>query len=228
MIRLFLAPLFVLGFVVSSSGQAYPAGKQSTTLWTLNADTGSDAGLGFKLPHLALGVSFERPIGKRFELLGGVSYSPDRKYITNDGNSFSMSATSLFWINGRFAVSGTLYQSFLWTSQFNKRAWAPAPGIVIRDNFGAPGRLYIDYVLPTGCQWGASCPIQSNRLQGPEFEWEHLLWPRFALGFHLGFYRVLNQANPLDRAAGRTGEWTGDSYLVMRYEFHSRDLESPY
>ena len=64
------AALLVLAFTGSLGAQAVPAGKGSPTRLLLDLESGSEAGLGFKLPHLAFGISFERPVGRHFELQG--------------------------------------------------------------------------------------------------------------------------------------------------------------
>lgn len=221
--------LLVLVFAASSGAQALTSGKASTTRWLLEAETGSDAGLGFKMPHLAFGTFFERSMGTHIELQGRISFSPDRTYITNDGTTLILKGTGLLWITPRFAVTGGLTKSNLWTSQFNKVSWAPSAGIAIREHvMDMPGRLYVSYVFPTGCQWGANCPIQSSRMLGSQVYWEQRIFPHFRLGYQFGFYRVLNQGNPLQPSAGRTGEVTGDVHVVVRYEFPRGSMDNAY
>ena len=221
--------LVVCLFAGSSGAQALPAGRESTTRWLLDAETGSDAGLGFKLPHLAFGTSIERTVGTRTEVQVGVSFSPDKKYVTNDGTSLQMKSMGLFWVTPRFAITGGLTRSNLWTSQFNKQALLPSVGIAVREHIeDLPGRVYISYLFPTGCQWGASCPIQSNRAMGPAVYWEQRVQQHFRLGLHMGYYRILNQGNPLQPSAGRTGGWQGDVHVVVRYELPGGALGKAY
>jgi hypothetical protein len=221
--------LWVLAFAGSSVAQTVPTGKLPATRLLLDTETGSDAGLGYKMPHLAFGFSFEKPVGKHIELQGLTSFSPDKKYITNDGLSLVMKSTGLYWITHSFAVTGSIRRSNLWTSQFNKSSWGPAPGIAAREySFGYPGRLYVDYLLPTGCQWGINCRIQSNRTQGPEVYWEKRIASHFRLGFAFGFYHILNQSNELLPNIPRTGQWTGDTHVVMRFEFPRGSLDNLY
>ncbi len=213
----------------TSYTQTSPTGNKLGTRWLLDSETGSDAGLGFKEPHVALGISFERPIGLRFELQGNLHYSPDKKSITNDGNSLRVQGVGIIWINGRFGISGDLRHSDLWTSQFNKSAFGPAAGVVFRERFqGMPGRLYVDYVIPTGCEWGLDCPMQSSRAKGPEVYWEHRLSPYIRLGLHMGVYHLLNQSNNLRPDIPRTGEWSGNTHVVVRFEFPRGSLEGYY
>jgi hypothetical protein len=235
--RITRAVLLVLISASSSRAQAFPAGRMpslpsgkiSATGWLFDSETGSESGLGFKMPHLAFGPSFEHRVGRHFEVQGRASYSPDKKYITNDGNSFKSKATGLYWITDSLALTGSVRQSNLWTSQFDKHSWAPSAGIGIREMIaGYPGRIYLEYVFPTGCQWGTSCPIQSNRTQGAEVYWEERILPHLRLGFQLGVYHILNQGNPLLPAIPRTGQVTGDSLVILRYEFHSGSLDYRY
>lgn len=206
MTRFLRVMLLMSAISLPAGAQALPAGKLPQTRWLFDFETGGDSGLGYKLPHIAAGTALERSVGKRLEFQGRLSYSPDKKYITNDGNSINMSTGVLFWVTDRLALYGDIGKSYLWTSQFNKSATFPSVGVVFRDHLGGvPGRLYISYFLPTGCQWGANCPIQSSRLQGPETYWEHRLWPRFRLGFSIGVYHILNQSNQMEPNIPRKG-----------------------
>lgn len=222
---LLLAPILV----ASVSAGTLPAAKCCGPRWLIDVESGTDSGLGYKLPHLAFGISTERPFGHTFELQAGLLYSPDRKYVTNDGNSLNARVKGIYWISPRMGLTGALRHSNLWTSQFNKAGWGVSAGIAIRDRFGGfPGRVYIDYLFPFGCQWGPNCPIQSNRIQGPEIYWENRLYPHIRFGAKLGFYHVLNQSNNLRPDIPRTGEWTGDAHVVIRYEFSRGSLDIYY
>jgi len=221
--------LLVFLSAASSGAQALPAGRESATRWLLDAETGTDAALGYKVPHVGFGSSIEQSLGTRIELDGGLSFSPDKKIITNDGSSLLIKSSGRFWITQRFAITGGLERSNLWTSQFSKAAWLPSVGIAIRESsLGMPGRLYFSYLFPTGCQWGAGCPIQSNREMGPVGYWEKRTYSHFRVGFQIGYYRILNQGNPLQPSIGRTGEWSGDVHVVTRYEFHGSSLDNAY
>lgn len=219
----------ILMFVPACDGQTQPTASRAEIRWLLDFETGSDSGLGYRFPHVAIGLSLERPVGKHFELQSRVSYSPDKKYATGDGNSLVMNWTGLVWATHRLGITGRLDHSNLWTSQFDKKSLAPSMGIVIRDDYyGFPGRLYLDYLFPTGCQWGENCRIQSNRLLGPEVYWEYRLWSHFRLGAKIGVYRVLEQSNQLRPDIPRTGVWSGDSHLLMRYEIAPGELNQLY
>lgn len=221
--------LLVLVVAGSSRAQALSTGKAPAMTWMLDAEAGSGPGVGVTMPHLAFGTSFERPIGTRVELRGGASFAPDWKYITNDGSTLNLKSEGLLWVTRRLAVTGGLEISNLWASQSKERVWAPTAGIGIRDHsFGIPGRLYLAYLFPTGCQWGANCPIQSSRLLGGQVYLEKRVLTHLRLGYQFGFYRILNQGNPLDPAAGRTGEITGDMHVVIRFEFPGGSVNREY
>jgi hypothetical protein len=191
MFRLARAALLVLVFGGWLGAQTLPLDSSRATHWMLDTESGSNSGLGYKLPHLAVGFGVERSTARHFELQGRVSYSPDRKYITNDGNSLDFKGSGLFWMTPKLALIGSLRRWNLWTSQFDKSGWEPSAGIAIREyGLDYPGRIYLEYLLPTGCQWGASCPIQSNRKQGVEFYWETRIASHVRLGLQFGFYHL--------------------------------------
>jgi hypothetical protein len=216
----------MLTFVVSSSSQT-PTGITPSTRWLLDSQVGTDP--GYSLPSLAAGVSIERPITEHIELQGGVSFSPTKTLSTNDGNHFDMYGEGLFWVTQRFAAAASLSRGYLWTSHYDLQGWSPSIGLAIREeSLGAPGRLYLSYLIPTGCQWGPSCPIQSSRETGAKIYWEHRMSSHWRFGFEFGIYHVLNQGNPLDPAAGRTGQLTGDAHIVSRFEFPRGGLEELY
>jgi hypothetical protein len=227
--RLAIVTVFVLASAVPSPAQDSQASRDSATRWIVDFESGSDSGFGFKLPHLAIGGTVERPVGKRLEIQAELSYSPDKKYITNDGNSIRMATTLIVWASQKVGISAEVGEDYLWTSQFNENDLAPAFGFVVRDYFeGAPGRLYLSYLVPTGCQWGPTCPIQSKRMQGVQGSWEHRLFPHFRLGFSMGVCRFLNQSNQLEPSVPRTQVWAGDVHLLMRFEFPPGSMEQTY
>ena len=227
MYRFLGAWLLVLIFVESSYSQTIPTGKAPDTQWLLDSQAGSDP--GFKVPSFALGVSLEHEITTRIELQGGASYSPTKTSTTNDGHDLTINAGVVFWITRRFAPTASLISTRLWTSQFNSLAWSPLIGFAIREHtLGSPGRLYLSYLIPTGCQWGASCPIQSSRETGPKIFWEHRMLAHWRVGFEFGVYRVLDQGNPLDPAAGRTSQMTGDAHIISRFEFPGGGIDEDY
>jgi hypothetical protein len=226
MFRILGAWLLGFMFVASSYSQTLPGGVPPTR-WLLDSQVGSDP--GYRVPSFAIGVSVERPITNLIEVQGAGSFSPTKTLSTNDGHHFDVSGEGLFWITERFAATASLSRGYLWTSQYNLQGWSPSIGIAIREQFlGAPGRLYLSYLIPTGCQWGAGCPIQSSRETGARINWEHRVASHWRFGFEFGIYHVLNQGNPLDPAAGRTGQITGDAHIVSRIEFPGGTLDEPY
>jgi hypothetical protein len=219
LIGLMLGPLCVIAQIPPA-----PAGRMPGNLWMVDSSIGTDAGLGYKLPSLRYGISLERPITSRIELQVSTTYSPDHKFITNDGNSFLASAQSLFWINHRVAAVGGMHFSRLWTSQFNKSAFFPLVGIAIRDRWMGelPGRMYITYEFPTGCVWataGNPCLLQSNRLQGVNFDQEFRVWPHLRVALLYGFYNFCDQGNPFAPNVPRSCHYTVTSALQFRFEF---------
>ncbi len=162
----------------------------------IDTQIGNQTQLGFKLPDLGVGFAIEKPIGTHVELQTSADYSSDKKYITNDGNSFVWGVKGIWFPRWRVGISSEIRQSHLWTSQFNKSGWIPAAGVMIRDNLlGLPGRFSADYVIPTGCVWATECTlpsdgIQSNRTQGPEFYQEFraisLVQIHCSCGWHTG------------------------------------------
>jgi hypothetical protein len=186
-----------------------------------DTEIGTQTSLGYKLPSTAFGPSLEIPVAKRMEFQVSSDYSPDRKAITNDGNSLKLSGSAIGFANHQIGFMATIERNWLWTSQFDKSAWLPSAGVVIRSD-GA-GRLYLTYVFPTGCVWATPsnpCKIQSNRLQGIELRQDvrsasHARW-----GFKIGFYRFCDQGNPNDPQAGRKCHFAETALATLRFEFH--------
>jgi hypothetical protein len=174
-----------------------------------------------------------QPSGKlsRWEAQGEAKWSPDRKYITNDGNEAVIDATGLFWVIPRLALSGQVRYNWLWTSQFDKQGWAPSAGFVARDRFlGYPGRFYLDYLFATGCQWATAsnpCVIQSNRTHGIEFFQEVRQFRHWRVGIRGAWYSFANQGNP-QQPMRRVWNNTGTVYAVIRYEFRGGSVDESY
>jgi hypothetical protein len=172
----------------------------------IGADFGMDNLLGYKFPTTSLNTGLEIPIGYRFELGAFSDYSIARKVVTGDGRSAHVGGSVIAWTNNRVGLFGSVEQSWLWTSQFDKTSLFPSAGIVFRGPTLGPGRIYLSYLIPTGCVWATNsnpCKIQSNRLQGFEFSHERQFSPR--LRWRLGFsvFRFCDQANPYQPQTGR-------------------------
>ena len=218
----------ILALAVLSVLSALPAKAQETFADTrprliLGAEAGSQTSLGYKLPSAGFGTTAEVPVSKRFEFQSTETYSPDRKFITNDGQSLKFNGSAIGFINDRMGVSAGLEHNWLWTSQFNKRSWLPSAGIVLRNDYFGPGRLYVSYVFPTGCVWATPtnpCRIQSNRLQGIELRQEVRSGSRMRWGFKGGFYRFCDEGNPNDPQAGRNCHLALTALATLGFEFH--------
>lgn len=188
----------------------------------VDTDIGNRADLGFMLPASDFGISFEFPLWRRFELQGYATYSPDRKGITHDGTSINVGQQELLWVTHSFGLTAECDWHSLWTSQFTKRGWHPLAGVVFRDHLQAPGRLYVNLSIPTGCVWakpGAPCPLQSNRLIGPTITQEWQLYPHLRFTLQGGFYHFCDQSNPNEPSIPRTCQWAGTEMLGVRFEF---------
>jgi hypothetical protein len=215
-LRIALTGIACLFYSLQVSSQAL-ADRRPRLL--LDTEIGSETSLGYKLPSTAFGPSLEIPVAKRIEFQVSSAYSPDRKAITNDGNSLKLSGSAISFTNHLVGLIATIERNWLWTSQFDKSAWLPSAGVVIRDE----GRLYLTYLLPTGCVWATPsnpCRIQSNRLQGIELKQDvrsasHARW-----GFKIGFYRFCDQGNPNDPPAGRKCHFAATTLVTLRFEFH--------
>jgi hypothetical protein len=160
---------------------------------------GVDNQLGYKFPTLTLTTGIERPFAHRFEAQADANFSGTRKFITGDGHSTNIGASLIFWAKKGIGLIGSGDRSWLWTSQFNKTNFFPSAGIVLRGLSLGPGRIYITYMMPTGCVRATStspCAIQSNRLQGVAFREEDQVRSRVRLGFGFSVLRSCDQGNP--------------------------------
>jgi hypothetical protein len=174
-------------------------------------------------------MALEQPLGKHWEAQGAFFWSPDHKYLTRDGNTVQVPVSGLFWPIPRLALTGGLEYVHLWTSQFNKTTWVPSAGMVLRFHwYEFPSRFYLSYAFPTGCQWGAGCPLQSSRLNGVEGFEESRIFPHWRIGMNGGWWRFAEQSNPLDPAAGRKWHNTGVFSLLVRYEFRAAKTDNLY
>lgn len=227
MYRCVAACLLVLVFVASSHAQTEQTGAAPTVQFLLDTQIAHEPGYNF--PTVKVGVSAELPISTRFELQGGISYTPTKAFVANTGDSLGATSGGVFWITRRFAATAFLERGHVWTSQYNLKGWGPLVGIVIREHsHDSPGRLYLSYVIPTGCQWGPNCLIQSSRTMGGRINWDHRVLVHWRFGAEFGLYRALNQGNPLDPAAGRTGQLIWDGHIESRFEFPSSRLDELY
>lgn len=223
-----IASCFALLFVASRvRGQEGPPPEPALkvpyhTRWLLDLSIGTQASLGFKPPSTSFGAGFERPVSKAVEIQGSGWFSPDKKYITNDGHSVGVSLTGIYWASRRLGIVGTIVGSSLHTSQFTKNGVHSSAGIVLRNGYFGPARFYFSYLIPAGCVWataGNPCKIQSNRTQGPQWRVEGRLLSHMRLGGYGGVYHFCDQGNPYQPQAGRTCHWGTIAMTTLRLEF---------
>jgi hypothetical protein len=220
--RILRVGLLVLSISLPTWAQESEGPPNFSTRWLLDFKLGVAGQLGYKFPSTSLGLSVERPIRKRLEIQGSVAYSPDRKVITNDGNSLSGSASGIAWLTSHVGISGGIEGSQLWTSKFGKGTWSPILGTVIHVPVLDPGRLTVLYAFPTGCVWATPdnpCKIQSNRLQGVQLKQEIRTWPHLRLGLEVGIYHFCDQSNQNEQSVPRTCHIAGASAGIVRFEF---------
>jgi hypothetical protein len=146
LVRIALTGIVCLLFSLQVSSQEVFADHRARLLFHMEA--GSQTSLGYKLlPSTAFGSSLEIPFAKRMEFQVGSTYSPDRKSITNDGNSLKVSGSATGFANHRMGFIATIERSWLWTSQFNKSAWLPSAGVVIRSERDFPREVFLASTL---------------------------------------------------------------------------------
>jgi hypothetical protein len=221
-----LSVLIVLGglsLCSAAMGQEQSVDRSARLL--LNSEIGSATQLGYKFPSTSFGPSVEIPLTKHFELQGDAAYSPDRKFITNDGHAFRVSGTFIHWARPSVGLVAGFERTWLWTSQFNKTAFFPSAGVVVRSGYLGPGRLYLTYQLPTGCVWATAsnpCKTQSNRLQGLQVRQEFRAVPHLRLGVGGGLYHFCDQGNPYAPQVGRTCHMAVTVFTMGTFESHLR------
>src|SRR5258708_17235057 len=151
LVSMALTVIVCLFYSLQVSSQEAVADRRPRLL--LDTEVGTQASLGYKLPSTAFGPSLEIPVAKRIEFQVSSAYSPDRKAITNDGNSLKVSGSAIGFANHRIGFIATIERNWLWTSQFDKTAWLPSAGVVIRKN--RAGRAVLTKRLSTDCGGGA-------------------------------------------------------------------------
>ncbi len=217
---------FVTAVVVTAifclSARAQEAFTDHRPRLLLGGEFGNEDALGTEFPSTAVGPSIEIPIKNRFEFQSSVSYSPDRKAVTKDGQSLKFGGSAIGFATHRLGFIATIAQTSLWTSQFDKNSWLPSAGVVLRTDYWGAGRLYLTYLFPTGCVWATSsnpCTIQSSRLQGIQLRQDirsgsHIRW-----GYGGAFYHLCDQANENAPQAGRNCHWAATIMLNASLEF---------
>ena len=183
---------------------------------------GADTQLGYKFPTLTFTAGVEFPFAHRLEAQAGANYSIARKFITGDGRSSSVDASLIVWAKKQIGLIGTGEHSWLSTSQFTKDSFFPSAGIVLRGESLGPGRIYLTYLIPTGCVWATStnpCTIQSNRLQGFQFREEDRIRSRVRLGFGFSVLRFCDQGNPYAPQVARSCHMAFTASGEFRFAF---------
>lgn len=227
MYRCLGACLLALLVIAPSYPQTVQTGEAPTIQFLLDSSIGYDP--GYQFPSVIVGASVELPVSNHVELQGGISYTPTKPFVGSNSDRFGATGGAVFWITRRFAATAFLERGHAWASQYNLKGWGPSVGIAIREHtHDSPGRLYLSYVIPTGCQWGPNCLIQSSRTTGGKIYWDHRVLRHWRFGAEFGLYRSLNQGNPLDPAAGRTSQTILDGHIVSRLEFPSSHLDELY
>lgn len=221
--------ILMLVSITGGYGQALPAAKTTGLDHRILLEvSGGGGGTGFGLPNETFGVSLEIPFKNRFEFQPKFEYSPSPKIVVGNGWSIDARARELFWINHRFGLTGELTYSRTMTSEFTKQHLIPAAGVVIRDNAGEmPGRLYVEYIIPTGSRL---VPIQSNRVNGIRGYQEFRICDWCRLGIEFDWYNFQEQSNPLFDHGKGTVINTGYAQVYFKVEFpHHKDQQSePY
>ena len=197
----------------------------------LDSDVGVRAELGFIPPSTDFGASFEYPLWQRLEIQGTGSFSPDHKQITHNGHSYSVTGTAIVWPWWRVGLLGGVEHGRLWTSQFTEGGTNPTIGAVIRTRYEYPGRLYLLYLLPTGCVWATRsnpCTLQSKRLQGPTFRQEFQVLPHVRWGAEAGIYHYCAQSNEDEPSIPRACHWAGTEMVFVRFQFRAAQRDAAY
>jgi hypothetical protein len=187
---------------------------------------GSTEGLGFKLPHLALGARIEKSVTSKFEIDAEMIYSPDHKFGFDAGHQITAETGSIYWTTHRIGVSGGYEHNWLATPEYRKSVTIPSFGVVLRGFNDYPWRVYFNWLIPSG-RYDPKTGIEPSRLTGPEFMYEFQLHEHLRFGLLLGIYHGLEQGNPAcDGNAPnpqhlppcpRTAYTTGQSSLIFRF-----------
>jgi hypothetical protein len=189
----------------------------------LDGEIGNLGELGYKIPSTAIGPGIEVPIESHFEIQANATYSPDRKLITDNGNSLDLGGSVIGFATNRLGFIASLDHTALWTSEFDKKSWAPAAGVVLRNDLFGPARLYVTYLMPAGCVWATPtnpCPIQSNRLQGVQVHEDVQGWSHGRWGLDSGVYHFCDEGNPNEPAAGRHCHMGATMMATFTLDFH--------
>lgn len=220
--------IMVFSLCQTASAQDSPVALSYGTRWILNTQYGSLPLFGVNSAATSFGPAVEHSISNTIEVQANLSVTPSvavNATTTSTGHSFGLGGAGIGWINERLGLSLGVQQSWLWASKFSASAWNPSLGMVLRDYFHRPGRLYVSYLFPTGCSGGSSCPTPLSRMQGVQSMQEFRLWRHFRLGLQGGVYHFCSEGAPPDQ---RTCKFSPAGLVVMRFEFSNADATTPY
>lgn len=194
--------------------------------WTFDTRIGSEPQLGFNAPSTSFGPSLEYPLGSQFELQGGVTFTPWESINSGSGHAIDIRASGIGWVNRRIGAWLGFRHDWLWSSPISRSGWSPSIGTVLRDELYRPGRLYVNYLFPTGCaQLGTSCSVASSRTQGLEALQELRLSPHFRFGLQGGLYHYCDNPVQLNQ---RECKFSPAGMVIIRLEFPSAGVASSY
>lgn len=191
--------------------------------WMLDTKFGSEPAVGFNAPNTSFGPSIEYPLDSEVELQGAVSFSPWRSVNDWQAHSIEISGAGIGWISTRWGVSLGFRHDWLWLPQSERSGWNPSLGAVFRHELYRPGRLYLTYLFPTGCnQLSTSCLTPSGRTQGFQALEEIRLWSRVRVGLQGGLYHYCSSPSPDSRDC----KFSPAGMVIMRFEFRSEGTGS--
>jgi hypothetical protein len=224
-----LVTLFLLLVaILPTAAQDSQASLDTPSTWLFDSKFGSEVEFGNRFSTTVVGITVERPFLQRFEVQGNLSLLPQINVNNYNGHAFGIAGTGIGWINQHVGVSGSLEHNWLWTPQVDKSVWNPSLGVVFRDELYRPGRLYVNYMFPTGCATaGQGCLIPSDRTQGLRAAQEFRVFSHVRLGFQTGIFHLCNES-PSDTGNTRSCHWGVADMFVVRFEVHSTGNVEPY
>jgi hypothetical protein len=193
-----------------------PGLAQSQTRAFIDTQFGSESGMGYKFPHLAVGAGFDHEFHRHsvspdsqgtirkwtsytswFDIEIHGDYSPDHKYGFNRGSVVTGGGFGNIWLTPSFGLTGGSGVSRLQTPAYHKAGLFPQAGVAFRFiGGGFPMRLYVNWIFPTG-SYNPATGIEPNRLRGPELFWETQMTPHIAVGLRFGIFKGYSQGNPV-------------------------------
>jgi hypothetical protein len=212
-----------------------------------DAQLGDYQGLGFGPPRIGWALDGELPLGpamtdsriqkgaRRFEYQPSVVFSRDTRAFAYSGHDLNVRNEGIVWINHRVGAEGGLEYAVYWDKlglgttnpatfyTLHKSDWVPRAGAVFRDGLlGRPGRLYVDYLFPTGCQWATPsnpCFIQSTRTHGVDAMQEFRLKSFLRIGGEFAVVRYDDPSNQNEPTIPRVGHTTAYGAVHFKFEW---------